>query len=377
MVAKKGSKQAGKKGAVTPTRECDAGPGWEVQCGSCQGWHFPHLCGIRTNRQKTEKEKWICPPCKRVYAVELQVEELLTKVDESKRDLKELQEEVGRLRAEREQQREQEKGLIKPSKSGAGESPKTAESSETRSYASVVRGHKSAKGAVKIQQPDGANTQKVGPGKGGTPVDKQKRTERKVLLLSDSIVTQEILREVQERVGKAAEVTLARYPGLTTRGLKRIAQGAQMRTARWDLVIIHCGSNDGPCPGRNKSGLHPLETASNLLNVAGNFKQNSNRVVINSILPRKDRGLHSHWGDDWWSRQTNYLLKEQLSRVRQFTLGRVTEQNLTGCYCAFQNGVPWVQERLFEKDGVHLSKSGKELLAIVFAKNILETRRYV
>ncbi len=91
MVAKKTSKQAGKKGAVTPARECGAGPGWEVQCGSCQGWHFPHLCGIRTNRQKTE-EKWIY---KRVYAVEMQVEELLTKVEESKRDLEELQEEVG------------------------------------------------------------------------------------------------------------------------------------------------------------------------------------------------------------------------------------------------------------------------------------------
>ncbi len=120
------------------------------RCSADLAKNFPHLCGVQTNRQKTEKERRICPPCKRVYAVEMQVEELLTKVEESKRDVKEMQEEVGRLRAEKEQQKDQEKGLIKASKSGAGESQKTAESSETRTYASVVRGHKSAKGSAKF-----------------------------------------------------------------------------------------------------------------------------------------------------------------------------------------------------------------------------------
>ncbi len=372
MVAKKAGKQAGKKDVVTPTRESETGPGWEVQCGSCQGWHLPKLSGIRESRRKIEMEKWTCPPCRRVHAVELQMEELIRKVDENRRDLKELQEQVGRLRAEKEQKKEKE--LNKSAASGPGKGPVPA-TSDTRTYASVVRQHKPAKNPMRGEQATCA--QKTGPVSAGASVGTHKRIPPRVLLLSDSIITQEVLEGVQDRVGGAAKVTLVRYPGLTTRGLKRITHGSQMQTARWELTIIHCGSNDGPCPGRNRSGFHPLETVSNLIEVAGSFKQNSNRVIINSILPRKDRGLHSHWGDDWWSRQTNYLLKEQISRVRQFTLARMTEQNLTGCYCAFRNGVPWVQESLFERDGVHLTKSGKELLAIVFAKNILETRRYV
>ncbi len=375
-MVKRNTRQAGKKAISTKTRECIPELGWEAQCNSCQGWHRPEMSSVKQSREEIEKDKWTCPPCRRVYAMELQIEELCKKMDDRQKEFMELQEQVGRLRAEKEQQVQQRKHQTTSDKMVTSNESEQGVKSSNRSYASVVSSCQSLTNSQKARL--AVDTRTHQDRRLGETIRTREKLG-KVLLLSDSIVTHEVCRDLREKIGNVTEITPLRYPGLTTRGLKRIVLQSQIHKRGWTLVIVHCGSNDGPCPRRNKSGFHPLETVGNLLSVASCFKNYGSQVVIDSILPRRDRGLHAHWCDDSWSRQVNSIMKQQISQLSHSFQGRVRIQDLTECYCTFRNATPWVYDGFFQADGVHLSKSGKELLGIIYAKevcDVLAIRQY-